>query len=201
MSVIPTSELEAVNLMLSTIGESPVSSLDQSGQVDAVIARQTLGETSIDVQSRGWRFNTDKAYPLARQAAAPYEIPVPANAARVTPAGPDAQRDLTVRAGKLWDRRAHSFGFPDVLEIRADVVWLLPFEDLPQAARRFIAVRAARVFQDRVVGSTALHGFTEADEARAEAGLRKFEAKTARRTVLSGGHAVARILVRRGRIV
>ena len=35
-----TSELDAVNTMLSTIGESPINSLDDiSGVVDAVIAR------------------------------------------------------------------------------------------------------------------------------------------------------------------
>lgn len=197
MTLIPTSELEAVNLMLATIGESPVSSLTQSGQVDAVIAQQTLAETSIDVQSRGWRFNTDKGFPLKRQAGAPYEIPVPPSAVRVDLVGPDAHLDLTVRGGKLWDRRLHSFSFPDRAEVRADIVWLLPFDDLPQAARRLVAIRAARVFQDRVVGSSTINRFTRADEQRAEAGLRKFEAKTAKRSLLDGSWSVARILARR----
>ncbi|MEM9750919.1 MAG: hypothetical protein AAF869_08215 [Pseudomonadota bacterium] len=197
MTLIPTSELEAVNLMLATIGESPVSTLAQSGQVDAVIAHQTLSETSIDVQSRGWRFNTDKAYPLKREAAAPWTIPVPATAVRIDTVGADATLDLTVRGGKLWDRRNHSFSFPERAEIRADVVWLLPFDELPQAARRFIAVKAARIFQDRVVGSSTINRFTRRDEEMAEAGLRKFEAKTAKRSVLNSNWAVMRVLNRR----
>lgn len=197
MTLIPTSELEAVNLMLATIGESPVSTLVQSGQVDAVIAHQTLTETSIDIQSRGWRFNTDKGYPLKREAAAPWHIPAPANAARIDLVGADSHLDLTVRGGKLWDRRGHTFSFPEREEVRADVVWLLAFGELPQAARRYIAVKAARIFQDRVVGSSTINRFTRRDEEMAEAGLRKFEAKTAKRSLLNANWAVARILHRR----
>ncbi|MEL6980034.1 MAG: hypothetical protein AAGM38_15315 [Pseudomonadota bacterium] len=197
MTLIPTSELEAVNLMLATIGESPVSTLTQSGQVDAVIAHQTLSETAIDVQSRGWRFNTDKAYPLKRAGAAPFHISAPPNAARIDLVGGHQTLDVTVRAGKLWDRRRHSFSFPDHPELKADIVWLLPFDELPQAARRYIAVKAARIFQDRVVGSSTLNRFTRRDEEMAEAGLRKFEAKTAKRSVLNASWAVMRVLDRR----
>lgn len=197
MSLVPTTELEAVNLMLAAIGESPVQTLEQSGQVDAVIAQQTLRETSLDVQSRGWRFNTDLGFPLKREAAEPFAIPVPTNAARVEIADAPHGMELTVRGGQLWDRVGHTARFPDLAEVKADIVWLLPFSDLPQAARRLTAVRAARIFQDRVVGDNSLHRFGAEDEKRAEAGLRKFEAKTARRTLLDGGRAVLRVLDRR----
>lgn len=197
MSLVPTTELEAVNLMLAAIGESPVQTLEQSGQVDAVIAHQTLRETSLDVQSRGWRFNTDRDFPLKREAHEPYTIPAPANAARIEITQAPSNADLTVRGQRLWDRSRHTDRFPDIAEVKADIVWLLPFDELPQAARRLIAVRGARVFQDRVVGDNALHRFGAEDEKRAEAALRKFEAKTARRTLLDGGRAVMRVLDRR----
>ncbi|MCI4664218.1 MAG: hypothetical protein MRY74_05810 [Neomegalonema sp.] len=199
MSLIPATELDAVNLMLATIGESPVATLEQSGQVDAVTAQRTLGEISAEVQSRGWHFNTDKAYPLYAQAHAPYEIAIPANAARIDPAGASAHLDLAVRGGKLWDRRRHSFSFAGAPKVLVDIVWVLPFAEMPQPARRFAAIRAARVFQDRVVGAGQLHGFTEKDERRAEAGLRKYEAKTAQRSFLNASHAVMRVLNRRAR--
>ena len=182
-TLIPATELDAVNLMLAAIGESPIASLEQSGQVDAVIARQTLNEASTDVQSRGWHFNTDKAYPLRREAHAPYAIPAPPNAARIEPV--DQNLDLVVRGGKLWDRRRHSASFPNQAEVKADIVWILPFADLPPPARRLVATRAARIFADRVVGEGALHGFTSADEDAAFRAMRKFEAKTARRSILT----------------
>lgn len=197
--LIPSTELDAVNLMLAAIGETPVASLEQSGQVDAVIARKTLDEASTDVQSRGWHFNTDKGYPLRAEAHAPHRIPAPANAARIDPVGPDAGLDLTVRGGRLWDRRRHTDSFPDTPLICVDIVWILAFSDMPPPARRLVATRAARIFSDRVVGEGALHGFTVADEDAAFRAMRKFEAKTAKRSILNASHAVFRILDRRAR--
>lgn len=199
MGLVPTTELEAVNLMLATIGESPVSSLDQSGQVDAVIAQSVLNEIAVDVQSRGWHFNTDKAYKLKPEAFAPYEIKVPANAVQIDAVGADRALGLAIRGGKLWSRRDHSFSFEGRSHVLVDIVWLLTFAELPQAARRYVAIRAARVFQDRVVGSTTLHGFTQRDEQRAERMMRKFEAKTAKRSLLDASWSVARILHRNAR--
>ena len=45
----PTTQLQAVNSMLSTIGEAPVNSLS-SGLVDAETAETVLNEVSRDVQ-------------------------------------------------------------------------------------------------------------------------------------------------------
>ena len=52
---------------------------------------------------------------------------------------------------------------------------MLDFEDLPEVAKRFITIRAARIFLDRTVGSTTLHGFTEKDEARSLAELKEMD--------------------------
>ena len=49
------------------------------------------------------------------------------------------------------------------------------FDELPEAARRFIAVRSARIFHDRVVGSGELHRFFQEDEAQAWSELLEYE--------------------------
>mgnify|MGYP001400660828 CR=1 FL=1 len=59
MALTATTKLEAVNLMLSTIGEAPVNSLT-SGLVDAELAETILASVSKAVQSEGWNFNTEK---------------------------------------------------------------------------------------------------------------------------------------------
>ncbi len=199
MSQVPATELEAVNMMLATIGESPVSSLEQSGHVDAVIARQTLDEISADVQARGWHFNTDKNYTLKPEADPPYEVRLPPDVARVSPSETSGGLDVAIRGGKLWDRRRHSFSFETTPALVLDVVWLLKYDALPLPARRYVSVRAARVFQDRVVGAAQLHGYTRRDEERALAALRKFEAKTAERNYLTSSWSVFRILHRTAR--
>ena len=54
-----TTELEAVNIMLSAIGEAPVSSLENTQLEDVAVAQNILNETIVDVQSTGYNFNTE----------------------------------------------------------------------------------------------------------------------------------------------
>ena len=49
-------KLEAVNLMLDSIGESPVSSLS-SGLADAETAERIFNQVDKDVQAVGWHVN------------------------------------------------------------------------------------------------------------------------------------------------
>ena len=53
-------DIQAVNMMLTTIGEQPIKNLnDNAGLQDASIAQDILHSTSRQVQSNGWIFNTD----------------------------------------------------------------------------------------------------------------------------------------------
>ena len=52
-------QLEAVNVLLTTIGEAPVNSLSGKQTTDVAIAQQVLNEVNREVQSRGWHFNTE----------------------------------------------------------------------------------------------------------------------------------------------
>ena len=53
-----TTELEAVNTILSSVGEPPINSLTGQQNADATIARNILSEISREVQTQGWHFNT-----------------------------------------------------------------------------------------------------------------------------------------------
>ena len=53
-----TTELEAVNTILSTIGEAPLNTLTGSLPVDGTTAKNVLDEICREVQSAGWHFNT-----------------------------------------------------------------------------------------------------------------------------------------------
>ena len=189
-----TTELEAINIMLSTIGESPVNSLGEvPGVVDAVVANSVLKEVSTAVQEEGWHFNIEKKFVLTPDFVNK-EIQVPGNCIQCDASGQDSEMDVCVRGNRLYDRDNHTFTFDK--SVTVDMVLVLPFEELPQAARHYITIRAARVYQQRVVGSETLGNFTEKDEARARAGLRKFEADTADYNILKGSWGVIRILDR-----
>jgi hypothetical protein len=59
-----TTELEAVNEMLMSIGQAPVNTLAVSGIKDVNIARARLQSQTRRVLSRGFNFNTDDNYTL-----------------------------------------------------------------------------------------------------------------------------------------
>ena len=105
------------------------------------------------------------------------EIILPSNTLSVDTTGPDQRVDVVQRGSRLYDRKRHTFQFERPL--RVDLVTLLPFDDLPQAAREYIVIRAGRVFQDRVVGSEQLNSFTIADERQSWAALHAAECRSA----------------------
>lgn len=170
----PTTELEAVNAMLHSIGESPVVTIDDDTDplpVDVDIAVRVLRSVNREVQVRGWTFNVEEEYPLTRDGS--NYIPIPANALHVDPDGSYALRDGIVRGARLYDKENHTFVWDT--NITATIKFLLPFEELPEAARNYIAVRAGRKFQAGVVGSQILAAFTQEDEISALALLKHEE--------------------------
>ncbi len=175
-------ELEAVNTMLTTIGEQPVSSLDNlAGLQDASIARQILTNISRTVQSKGWVFNLDLQVTYSPDTNG--EIILGSNVLRIdtTSKVRKSTKDIVERGGKLYDRENNTSIFTE--DVVVDRVIVLNFNDLPEAARRYIATRAARVFHDRVVGSGELHRFFTEDEQMAWSELLEYESEVGDYTI------------------
>jgi len=160
----PTTKLDAINTLLATIGEVPVNSLE-SGLLEASLAAQTLDNVSRAMQSTGWTFNTELTFTLTPNAN--NEIPLPANCLHVdtTAMRMSSESDLVQRGMRMYDRIKNSFTMTQAIEV--DMVVLLDFEEMPETARRYVTVRAARILQDRVLGSDMLHSFNAADEESA----------------------------------
>ena len=175
MAMTPTSELDAVNQMLVSIGEAPVNVLG-SGLQEAEIAQTTLTNISRDVQSQGWYFNTEIRYTLARNS--DNEIVLPNNCVKVdrTQVYRDYDTDVVERNRKLYDRVTNSYTFDKDLVV--NMVVLLEFNELPEVARRYITLKAARVFQDQTVGAQELHGYQINDEQFAYLALREAESES-----------------------
>lgn len=191
--VTPTSELEAVNVMLSAIGEAPVSSLDDLTLIDAVLARTTLEEASIEIQTRGLHCNTEINYPLIPTVDG--EILVPANCVRIDTTDVSSDIDVTQRGNKLYDRTKRSFtSFTDKLYV--EMVLLFPFNDLPQHVKRYATVKAARRFQARFVGSDTLAAFTQVDEQEALVEFERTEALNEDSNILTDSYDTYKIISR-----
>ena len=165
-----TSKLDAVNTMLTAIGEAPVSSLS-SGLVEAEIAESILNTIDREVQSMGWHFNTELNKSFAKTVEG--EIILPTNILRADATLKANAPNLVQRGLKMYDRVNHTFIIST--DVALDVVIQLIFDDLPEVAKRYIVLRATRIFQDRVVGSNTLHTFQEKDEEQALVQLKDFD--------------------------
>lgn len=165
MTQARTSFLEAVNRVLQMMGEAPINSLE--GQYGlAQQAQDILDDTSRQVQADSWSFNTDRHKTLTRNAS--NEIPVGTNVVRVVV---DALEypgiDVVQRGAKLYDRLANAYTFEQ--DLKADVTYVLEWDELPEYARQYITVRAGRVLQEAIIGSADLSKINQQQEAELRA--------------------------------
>jgi len=175
MALSITSKLDAINWMLSSVGEAPINQLGGATTVDANVAEQTLDEISRQVQSIGWHFNSEKDYPLVR--ANDKRISITSDIVRVDTSKFDYLNiDVVQRGDYLYDKKNHTYEFD--YDLKADLVRLVDWDYLPQPFRTYITTKASRVFQTKVVGSESLANQLATDEASAFAALREFEADT-----------------------
>lgn len=162
-----TSELDAVNTMLSIIGEAPLDSLDNGVlHADGAQARSILHRVSKQVQEEGWFFNREENYPLHPDALT-QEINIGNDVLSV-----DTEKtadNITLRGNRLYNMTAHTYKFDAMLNVT--LILYLPFEELPEVAKEYITIRASRRFQAEAVGSETLHSLSEQDEYRARANL------------------------------
>ena len=171
----PTTKLEAVNSMLSTIGEAPVNSLT-SGLVDAETAETILNEVSRSVQASGWNFNSEPNYTVAANVSGEVRLPteiIRADLANSETKFRSSKNEYVQRGNKMYDKIKHTYNIGTHLTL--DVVVLLNYELCPEVARRYISVKAARIFQERVVGSDTLSAMNRNDEQEALFALQEME--------------------------
>ena len=165
-----TTKLDAVNTMLSAIGEAPVNSLS-SGLVEAEVAESILDTVDREVQSMGWHFNTELNKSYAQDTNG--YIQLGSDILRADATLKADSKDLVQRGTRMFDRQNHTFVIGASAAL--DVVVQLTFNDLPEVCKRYIVMRATRIFQDRVVGSNTLHDFQIKDEERALYELKEFD--------------------------
>ena len=190
MAVAVTTELECINIMLAAIGEAPINSLVGTLPVDARIAQSTLNEVNKSVQSEGWSFNTETDVTLTRDGS--NQIHLPINVLRVDanihqhPTIDPIQRGL-----KLYDRQNNKFEFDE--DLICTVVYFRDFDEIPEPARHYMNISAARKFVDRLVSDQALRTYTLGDEQRARAILMETDLANGDHNILRGDPSLTSI--------
>lgn len=162
-------EVEALNILLSAIGASPITKTDNPQNVDAINARDALIQATREIQAERWYFNTEENYPLTPDARTG-EINVPANIISIDHIGRFGQRpQFAIRGAKLYDLFRHTYKFEHPIYLNVHLS--LAFEEMPETAKQYAIARAARKFQEAALGDPNLRTWTREDEAFARAHL------------------------------
>lgn len=159
-----TTLLEAVNVVLMNIGEQPVSTLENQQVLEARTAEATILEVHKEGQTRGWSWNSEAAYPFTRNASG--EIVLPPNVVSWQPDPYEFEHRYQLRGLRVYDKETRSYQL-QVTQLKADVVWLLPWDECPEAFNRWSLIRAARVFSARTIGDVTGVQYTQLDEQQA----------------------------------
>ena len=161
-------ELEAINTLLSVIGEAPVGALPSASQndiTDAALARKTLTEVKRDVLAEGWSWNTDLNYPAQKNAND--EFTLPSDTLRVTFL-PSSQPHMNYvqRGLKIYDKGKRKFDFgADVSEVVVnELIRNISWDECPHAGQQYITIRSARIYSDRFINSNVIYQYTLTDE-------------------------------------
>ena len=169
-----STELDAVNSILMSVGESSVNTLTvQSPEV--TIAQSTLRQVCREVQAEGWKFNTENEYPITLDTN--NHCVVPNNVLQI-----DLNHfkhlndyDVVKRSDngivKLYDLIEHRFNFEDTSEgkLYVDIIWMIDFEDVPQVFKDYITQRASRIASTRMVNDPQAVELMTVDETLARA--------------------------------
>ena len=184
-----TTLLDAVNVCLENIGEQPVDSLENEQIQDARIAKRTLLEIHKEGQTKGWSWNTEWNYPFQKNAKT-NQIDVPEQVVEFSVDQYQYNGRFQLRGTKVYDLLNRTFILDDTITaLQADVIWLLSWDEVPEAYNRWVTIRAARIFSDRTLGSEALFKYTLKDEQDAQAELERVELQQEAPNMLTGPFA------------
>ena len=183
MAVAATTELQCINIMLAAIGEAPINSLVGLLPADAVTAQSTLLEANKSIQSEGWSFNTEIDVTFTRDGS--NQINLPTNILRIDAnVNHHPTIDPIQRGTKLYDRQNNKYEFDE--DLICTVVYFRDFDEIPEPARHYMNIQAARKFVDRIVSDQALRTYTLQDEQRARAILMETDFSNGDHNILRG---------------
>ena len=179
-----STELDAINSILMSVGESPVNSTTvQSPEV--VIAQNTLQQVCREVQAEGWKFNTEQEYPITLDTN--NHCIIPNNVLQIDTNHYKHLNDFDVvrkkdsGIWKLYDQTEHRFNFENINEgkIYVDIIWMVEFEEMPQVFRDYCTIRASRIASNRMVNNPQSAEMIGVDEQLARALAVEYDTKQA----------------------
>ena len=172
-------ELSAVNSILGSIGQSPITSLTESGGIDPLnnpeisFIKNLLDEVSKDVQTTGWHFNTQNKVKIEPDSNGNFIVPANAILFDISEGQIDRNRDVVRKNGKLFDLVQNTDVFTQGFYF--DIISLYQFVDVPPAIQRYIISRAAVRAATQLVSNADLVKLLQLEEQQARANAVNYE--------------------------
>ena len=194
-------ELSAVNSILGSIGQSPVTTLgtvttDTTNTAQEVVntfanpqiamIHGLLMETSKDVQNEGWHFNKEDHVKRSPDGNGNYLIPHNYLRYDVHEGLYDRNKDVVRRNGKLYDLVNHTYVFTN--DMYFDITYLVAFEDVPSAFQRYIIARASVRAATQLVSNQELVQLLQLQEAQTRAAAIEYDCEQGDHTFFGFPH-------------
>ena len=183
ISLTPMTELEAVNILLAAIGEAAVSSLETATTVEVTQAKKLLSNVNRAAQQKGWHFNTEWEVVLTRDS----DNRIPLSQSILSVYQPGQLMTIRGMSGDMYayDLDNNTFTWTKNLN-NAVTITLLDFIDSPNTFRQYVTTRAARIFQEEIIGQVSAETVNRQEEAEAYADLLDDDAERAGLNVAYG---------------
>lgn len=165
-------ELSAVNSILGSIGQAPITNLQFENPEVAFVYR-IYQDTILDVLSEGWSFNT--FYDVEFVPDTNKNILAPNDILKIDLSDNQFDRtvDLVVLDQKLYDRYNQTDEFDDSL--RLTYIQALEWSDIPVVFKRYIIARASVRAATQLVTNKELAGLLAAQESYLRASCMEYE--------------------------
>lgn len=181
MYIETPAEIDAINDILASIGEPPVSTLEGEANSDVANARRILTKINRQIQSRGWTFNIEEGATLLADINSNM-VPYATTYLRVTQSG--TQTVYVNRGGFMYDRTSNTDQFPGGVTV--DLIRLKEFDEMPECFRTLIVTKAARQFNSRFFGAPEVEGTLAEEEREAQMAVMEYEMDYGNYNMLDG---------------
>ena len=181
-------ELSAVNSILGSIGQSPITAINLTNLQNPEIAlvHNILMEVTKDVQNEGWHFNQEEHYIKSPDSNGHFLIPNNYLRFDVHDGLYDRTRDVVKRDGKLYDKVEHTDVFTS--DLYFDITYLFDFEDIPSAIQRYIIARASVRAATQIVSNSDLVQLLQLEEAKTLASAKEYDCEQGDHTFFGFPH-------------
>ncbi|WMX18745.1 tail protein [Yersinia phage vB_YpEc11] len=184
-------ELAAVNDILASIGEPPVSTLEGDSNADVANARRVLNKINRQIQAKGYTFNIEEGAQLLPDT---FSRMIPFMSDYLSILSDGGATAYVNRGGYVYDRINNTDQFDGPISVT--IIRLKEFYEMPECFKHWIVTKAARQFNNRFFGAPEIDAVLSEEEQEAKMDCAEYELDFGNFNMLDGDAFVGGLLSR-----